>query len=251
MSYKKISAHTSRAAEATLPLRKWGYFLLLLSAWPVAASETLRQQIEAQIKQDVARFSRQLGVTGPARSQIDLSLPGGLQGKGRCHQLQLSRRNADQPPWGRVSYSVNCQDPLRWQSRVQAKITVYLPVVVARQAIAKGETISAAMLTTRETAMQQNKLGFVTDAADVLGMQAKRRINAGQPVSRHLLAAQLLVEKGHEVIIQVQKAGFTASTKGVALADGRLGERIKVRNLSSGKELDAEVIASATVQTFF
>jgi flagellar basal body P-ring formation protein FlgA len=60
-----------------------------------------------------------------------------------------------------------------------------------------------------------------------------------------------LVEKGSHVVIKVQTAGFAASTKGVALQDGQLGQRIKVQNLSSGTVLEADVVAEATVQTIF
>lgn len=94
-------------------------------------------------------------------------------------------------------------------------------------------------------------LGFVLDPASIIGLKTARRVNAGQLLSQHLLTQQLLVEKGAQVLIRAEKSGFAASTKGLALEDGRLGQRIKVRNLSSGAELEVEVVAEATVQTFF
>lgn len=250
MSYQKSMPSEPQQTEAQLPLRKCLYFLLLLSL-PLQAANTLQQQIEQQVRQDVMTFARQLGASGSLKPKINLSLPAGLRDKGPCQHLQLSRNNASQPPWGRTSYSLNCQDKVRWQSRVTARVQLALPVVVARVAIAKGETLTASMLDTRLTELKQNKLGFVLDPASIIGLKTARRVNAGQLLSQHLLTQQLLVEKGAQVLIRAEKSGFAASTKGLALEDGRLGQRIKVRNLSSGAELEVEVVAEATVQTFF
>lgn len=251
MTYTNSTAKNHSRAEALLPLRKWLIFLLCCCPWLVFAKPQLEQQIQSHISAEVQKFARQLGAQGQIKQDIELTLPGGLNKYGRCSRLDISRSNPQQAPWGRVSYSLNCKDKTSWQSRVTAKVRVWLPVVVANQAIQKNELLTEAMLGSRLTELAQSKLSIELNPAALVGMQAKRRIQAGQVVSRHLLEHKLLVEKGSHVLIRVQTQGFEASTKGVALEDGRLGQRIKVQNLSSGIVLEADVVAEATVQSIF
>lgn len=251
MTYTNTIAKEAPRAEALLPLRKWLFFLLLCFPASTFATTALEQQIRSHINAEVQSFARQLGAEGKIKQEVELTLPGGLDKQGRCNQLVISRSNSQKAPWGRVSYSLNCKDKPSWQSRAAARVKVWLPVVVANQAIEKNELLTDAMLGTRLTELTQSKLSVELKAAALIGMQTKRRIQAGQVISRHLLEHKLLVEKGSHVLIRVQAEGFEASTKGVALEDGQLGQRIKVQNLSSGTVLEADVVAEATVQSIF
>lgn len=251
MTYTKSNANPAFGAEVLLPLRKWLIFLLL--CFPVAtfANAQLEQQIRSHISGEVQNFARQLGAKGPIKQELELTLPGGLDQQGPCKKLDISRSNSQKAPWGRVSYSLNCKDNTSWQSRATAKVRVWLPVVVANQAIQKDEVLTEVMLGTRLTELTQSKLSVELKPQALVGMQTKRRIQAGQVISRHLLEHKLLVEKGSHVLIRVQTQGFEASTKGIALENGQLGQRIKVQNISSGTVLEADVVAEATVQSIF
>lgn len=251
MTYTNRIAKKARRAEAFLPLRKWLFFLLLCFPVVVFANAELERQIRSHVSAEVQSFARQLGAQGKIKQEIEFSLPGGLDKQGPCNRLEITRSNSQKAPWGRVSYSLNCKDKSSWQSRATARVRVWLPVVVANQAIQKDQLLTEAMLGTRLTELTQSKLSVELSPAALVGMQTKRRIQAGQVISRHLLDHKLLVEKGSHVVIRVQTAGFEASTKGVALEDGQLGQRIKVQNLSSGTVLEADVVAEATVQSIF
>lgn len=248
MSYRDVVRYSPHRAEAFLPPRKWLFFLLLLTLEAQASTE---QQVRNHIAAEVQRFAVQLGAKGKVKHQIELSLPAGLQKKTACSKLVIGRSNAQQAPWGRISYSLECRDAKSWQSRATAKVRVWLPVVVASRQIQRDEVLDKDMLTTRLTELEQKKLSVELNPKALIGMQAKRRITAGQIISRQHLTAQLLVEKGSHVLITVQSGGFNASTKGIALEDGQLGQRIKIQNISSGVIVEAEVVAEATVQTIF
>jgi flagella basal body P-ring formation protein FlgA len=251
MTYTKTIVESALRAEVQLPLRKWLFFLLLCFPLAAFANTELEQQIRSHISAEVQNFARQLGAKGPIKQELELVLPGGLDKQGPCRRLEISRSNSQKAPWGRVSYSLNCKDSSSWQSRATAKVRVWLPVVVANQAIQKNQVLTEAMLGTRLTELTQSKLSIELQPQALVGMQTKRRLQAGQVISRHLLEHKLLVEKGSHVLIRVQTQGFEASTKGVALENGQLGQRIKVQNLSSGTVLEADVVAEATVQSIF
>lgn len=253
MSYLKINPALASKTEAILPQRNKPHFrpwLWLLWCLPWHSAASIAEQVRAHISAEIRHYGQSLGLKTVAKHQIELKLPASLDGKKNCAKLHISRSNPQQAPWGRLSYSLRCQEAgQHWQSRASAKVSVWLPLVVANRSIAKDELISAEMLSTRLMALNHSKLGLELDLQPLVGMQAKKRLAAGQPVSRQQLTSALLVHRSEQVLITVQSGGFSASTKGLALADGRYGERIKVQNLTSGTVIEAKVVAEATVQT--
>ncbi|HEX5792950.1 MAG TPA: flagellar basal body P-ring formation chaperone FlgA [Rheinheimera sp.] len=238
-------------AEALLPQRKphtfpafWLLYLLWLLTGAVQAmpvETALKQQVEAELQQ----YLQQLGAK--ARQQdIQLSLPGALADN-NCTELDIKRPQQSEPPLGRLSYSLVCTAPKRWQSRAVAQVKLWLPLVVATRTLERGEVLSANMLSVQSQEISSLRHGLEFSAAPLLGMTVKRRISAGDVVSRHLLQPALLVQKDAQVTLHYQGDGFTVSTSAIALSDGVLGERVRVQNSSSGKVLDAIVTGENTV----
>lgn len=254
MPYNINSLFFRHKAEATLPQRKRGTFpallLLPLLAWfstGAAAAAGIEQQLQQHIEQELAQYLHQLGVRAQ-QQEIQLTLPGGLADN-HCDNVQISRRQQQEPPLGRVSYSLSCEGPQRWQSRATAKVALWLELVVASRTLERDEVLNDTMLTTQSLDIATLRHGLEFDSSALFGMTVKRRIDAGSPVSRHLLQAAWLVQKGAQVTLQFSGDGFAVSTKGLALSNGQLGEKISVQNLSSGKVIDAIVIAEDLVET--
>ncbi|HAA83692.1 MAG TPA: flagella basal body P-ring formation protein FlgA [Thermodesulfobacterium commune] len=65
---------------------------------------------------------------------------------------------------------------------------------------------------------------------------------------KSFLNEPLLVKRGQEVLIIGKGRGFLVKTKGKALQDGRKGEVIKVRNLTSNKEVLGRVISTNEIE---
>jgi flagella basal body P-ring formation protein FlgA len=244
-------------AEVTLPQRKWAFFpaagvrmvLLLLITWPLQAKQELapEQQLKQHIQQELQQYLNQLGVK--ARQQdIKLNLPSALSDS-HCDNLSISRRQQTEPPLGRVSYTLSCTSPQRWQSRAVAQVKLYLPLVVASRTLERDEVLTADMLSLQELDIGGIRHGLEFEPGTLLGMTVKRRISAGSPVSRHLLQAAYLVQKGAQITVQYRGDGFAVATTAIALSDGQLGERISVQNISSGKVIDAIVTGENNAET--
>lgn len=253
MNYFAFSAISPPKAEALLPQRKRDPFLafmllavLSLCSGPVLAmpvETALQQQVEAEL----AQYLQQLGVKAQ-HQDIQLSLPGSLAER-NCSELDINRPQQSEPPLGRLSYSLACTAPKRWQSRAVAQVKLWLPLVVATRTLERGEVLSADMLSIQPQEVSTLRHGLEFSAAPLLGMTIKRRISAGDVVSRHLLQAAYLVQKGAQVTLHYRGDGFAVSTSAIALSDGVLGERISVQNISSGKVLDAIVTAENNVES--
>lgn len=244
-------------AEATLPQRKQAFFpalgatmtLLLLITGPLQAKQqhTPEQQLKQHIQQELQQYQNQLAVK-TKQQDIQLSVPAALNDS-RCDDLSISRRQQSEPPLGRVSYTLSCTSPQRWQSRAVAQVKLYLPLVVASRTLERDEVLTTDMLSLQDVEISAIRHGLEFDANSLLGMTVKRRISAGSPVSRNLLQAVYLVLKGAQINLQYRGDGFAVATKAIALDSGQLGERISVQNISSGKVIDAIVTGANNAET--
>jgi len=82
----------------------------------------------------------------------------------------------------------------------------------------------------------------------VSGMLAGRRIAAGRVVTRNDVKAPPVVHRGQRVRIELRQDSVSVSTAGEALADAAVGQRVSVRNLSSGRRLQGWVRGPGLVE---
>ena len=239
-------------AEAILPLRNCLHFLLFallgLSAQPVVA-KSVEQQLHEQSSRELQRYLQQVGAKAQ-KQQIDVKVSGAAAGMPDCPNLHISRRQAQEPPLGRLSYQLQCTTPgQHWQGRAVVQIKVWVNLVVASRTIERDEILHPDMLQLTPYEISQLRHGFELTTEALQGLKVRRRISAGQPVGRHLLSQHFLVNNGAIVTIAVNLDGFSASTQGTALENGQLGQKIKVRNNSSGMTIEAVVTGENLVET--
>ena len=149
---------------------------------------------------------------------------------------------------GRTTVGVQCQSPERWRIYIPVEVRHMVSVVVARNPIYRGETVERDDLARESRDTGGLRGGHFTDPAEITGQQAERRLRPGRVISARDVAPPVLVERGSRVTITAGSGGFAVSVKGEALADGRKGETIRVRNLSSEREVDAEVVGPGRVR---
>ena len=90
--------------------------------------------------------------------------------------------------------------------------------------------------------------GFATDASEIVGKQARRRLFAGRPVPLSSLALPFAVRRGAVVAAVFQEDGFSISASLVALQDGAEGDVIEARNATSGTIVLAKVKPDGTLE---
>jgi flagella basal body P-ring formation protein FlgA len=88
----------------------------------------------------------------------------------------------------------------------------------------------------------------VHDPAMVIGMQLKRQIQAGVPIPVSELMQPTQITRGDPVRLQLEVGALSLTGQGVALESGAIGERIRVRNVSTQAVLEAEVVGPGVVR---
>jgi flagella basal body P-ring formation protein FlgA len=120
-------------------------------------------------------------------------------------------------------------------------------IVVPARDIARGTTISQEDLATKT--VDGNVLsGTVTSANDIVGMQTRRLLHAGESVRLEDVRRPTLVAKGSTVTMIFEAPGITLTAAGRAMSEGGLGETVTVQNPVSFRQVSAVVMGPGQVR---
>lgn len=222
--------------------------LLISSLFTVAFVQAA--PFEQQVKKDIANYAQQM-LWPTYRDEIITWLPNKAKTLPACQQeVVFNLANHNRAPLGRVHYLISCLSP-KWQIRAQAKVKVWLDAWHARDNIDVNQQISAANVYLKNIEISRVRQAFLTASQSVVNKRSLRRIRSGNIIIASQLQNLFLVKKGEEVLIRARQNNFVATMKGIALENGMLGEKIKVENSSSKKQVAARVAAQGIVETLF
>ena len=233
--------------------------VLCLTSAVQAQPATARTDAPRQIEQAAEGYLRD-GLQREASRQrwqgmqlhVDTSLPASAAQRSACSQpLQVRPSGEAASLLERQRLEIRCPDGADWTVGVVSQANVSLPAVHARGIIERGQLIGADDLSVQRINIGKAPRGYFNRFDDVVGKAAKRRIRGGQTLTPALLALPLAVKRGQPVKIIASHDGIEASTAGEALGDGRTGEVIRVRNVRSGKVIDAQVLDEGVVTSTF
>lgn len=156
------------------------------------------------------------------------------------------------PPGGRTmgntTVGVRCPDDGGWNIYVSARINVFAPVLVARQPIARGDTLQKNDLELVERNIASLPYGYYSESEAVTGMLAKRTISASTVITPQMLQAPKLVKRGQRVSVIAETGPLKIRTTGKALMDGKSGDLIRIEALGSGRVVDGIVVSRGVVK---
>lgn len=131
--------------------------------------------------------------------------------------------------------------------RVIRKTKVFVLTDNAR----RGDTLTENLVAKKDTILHGNNSVYPVRMDDILGKVLKRNAVAGTVITASLLDVPILIQKGELVTIIVENRRLLVQAKGKALEKGRMGETIRVKNVSSEKEIFAKVVGENTVNVSF
>lgn len=152
---------------------------------------------------------------------------------------------------GRGSIGVRCDDAKPWRMFVRVEIKIFKDVLVLKAPKVRGESLE--MNDVRFERKEVTRLGdrYLTDVSLVSGYTLKRAVKAGTLLHLRMLKVPHAVKRGEKVTIVADSGGIKVKMRGQALSDGKKGAVIKVRNLSSNRIVEGEVVGKGTVKIRF
>jgi len=149
---------------------------------------------------------------------------------------------------GRLNVLVRCSGTSPWSLYVPVELSVWQPVVVAAAPVARGQVLTASALEVVEHDVRRMHRSYWQRPEELVGHVARRVIPAGSPITASQVEAPHAVRRGSSVIIEASQGGLLVKMAGTAQQDGRLGDRIAVRNSQSRRLLEARVIGPDRVR---
>lgn len=171
-----------------------------------------------QIKITVGKIDPRIQIK-PCQSELKLNIP-----------QKRSSRN--------LNVKIYCSDSTPWHLFLPVRVELTVPVVVASRKLDKGTTLDNSNIEIK--LVNQNKLRgqTINDLSTVIGAKTKRSLMLGKPLTPKNVC---FVCKGDPVVIIAKSSEFAIKTNGIALSDGAIGERIRVKNSRSGRTINAQV----------
>ena len=129
---------------------------------------------------------------------------------------------------GKTTIGVRCQAPRPWTLYVPAKVASFSQVLVTNSPLRRGHLVS--------------------DPEHVIGKVLKKNLARKALFTNAVLAEPHVIDKGQHIDLQAGSPGLQVSVTAIALSGGAVGEKVRVKNLSSSKIVEGTILASGAVQ---
>jgi flagellar basal body P-ring formation protein FlgA len=132
--------------------------------------------------------------------------------------------------------------------RVTARVDIYTDVVIARHFLKRHHVLEESDLEWANRNISALPPDVVIRFDEILGKRTTLSVNGYEVLRRTNVERTPLIKKGDRIIMCVETDRFRITTMGEAQEEGGRGERIKLVNLSSRKEVYGKVLTSNSVQ---
>ena len=149
---------------------------------------------------------------------------------------------------GNVTVRTRCNSHSAWTIFVPARVDTVALVAVSSRSMSRGEHLQQGDIEMLPRTTSGLGSGFVADPARILGQELKRNINRGEVLRLSSLKPARVVKKGDALRVEAYTGTLLVVAAGIALADGQIGQQIKVKNTASERIIKARVVAPGRVQ---
>lgn len=197
-------------------------------------------EVEAAVRDEL--LARQRDVDAAA---LEVSLAGFrtplLADAGQSDPVAIESLDWDRAS-GRLSVSLRVRAADRTRSfQLSGSAHEMVEVYTALHTIERGAVVAESDLVATRMPRSRLTLRQVADAGRIVGLAARRTIQAGRPLRAADFEQPVLVKRGAKVTLVYQTAGMTLTTIGQALSAGAEGDVIDILNLQSRRTVTGVV----------
>lgn len=203
-------------------------------------------KLQTDVEQHLKAYYQQAGAV---KLEVEVTLLDRRLQLARCPQPLAFKVNDPGFAGGHQTVLTRCDSAAPWSVYVPAQINLFRRVPVASRNLERGAVVTQGDLMIEVVNVSQLRQGQYMDAEAVVGKEVKRSINKGEPFRTAALDAPLAIKRGDQVAIELSTGAISVHSQGTAMANGRIGERIRVRNNQSDRLVTAEVVAPGKVIT--
>ncbi|MCP5427289.1 MAG: flagellar basal body P-ring formation protein FlgA [Chromatiaceae bacterium] len=148
----------------------------------------------------------------------------------------------------RHTVGVRCNGSSNWTLYVTVRVEVSKHILVAKRRLERGGMVAKGDVQVEKRMVSGLHGDYIENPENAIGSRLKLSVKKGAALSPGQLRRPPAVTRGSQVIILGRTGGIEVRMSGRALSDGSKGQRIKVRNNSSSRQVEGTVVASGTVE---
>lgn len=151
------------------------------------------------------------------------------------------------------SISLEIQADKKTVRRVSAmtQIEAYADVLVVSKDVTLGSKISPTDVTTENRRLEKPLTNYLRNPESLRGVNSTKNLSAGTVLTTEAIVSAAVIKTGDSVQIQAQSGNLKIIINGEARTNGKIGDRISVKNTQSGAILQAVVLDEKTVKVNF
>ncbi len=130
---------------------------------------------------------------------------------------------------------------------IRANVQIWMDIVVASKKIDKLQVLTGDNIKLSKKNVGVLPQRFFLDVNDVLGKQIVSSLSSGTVILDWMVRSLPMISKGEDVMITAKNGALTVTARGTALQDGYCGDKIKVKNSDTKKEIKAIVVSTGEV----
>jgi flagellar basal body P-ring formation protein FlgA len=152
-------------------------------------------------------------------------------------------------PSAQPMVKVSCNGSATWSMYVPVTVSVFHMVATAAATVERGQVINGSAIALQKQNIMATHGRYFRTVEEAAGQIAKRHLAPGELLGAHNLDMPKAIKRGDEVVISASSGPIAVKMPAVAMSDGRVGQRISVRNSASQRIIQATVIAPGQVAT--
>lgn len=150
-----------------------------------------------------------------------------------------------------ASFRIMCGDENQGDFQMMISCSLMREVLVATRRFNRGEDVSPADFQVQICDVLGSPSVPVPVDGNIADWQTRSPIGAGQILFWRDLEQKPLVHRGQMVEAIAVEGSMRITVKAQVMEDGREGDLIRVRNLSSNRDIQARILNEHTVQVYF
>jgi flagella basal body P-ring formation protein FlgA len=145
------------------------------------------------------------------------------------------------PIAARVTIGVRCDQGATWTVYVPVMVECEIDVLVLRNSMQRDTHVATSDLEVQHRRVPSFGAAYISDAASLRDQHLKRPLPAGTILLADMMARDLVVKRGQQVMLVYGSNGLVIQAPGLALADGGTADRIRVQNQTSLKVVEGVI----------
>ena len=156
-----------------------------------------------------------------------------------CEKGLEAFSNRDIATAGNVTVGVRCQEPVAWTVYIPLQIKVMRPMVVIARPVSANHVLTKQDLRIEQHDIGKLRQGYMANIAAVVGQQV---------IQKNHLRPLNIVKRGESIVLVASAGTMEVRMQGTAMSDASLGDRVRVKNLSSERVVEGVVDGPGVVR---